>query len=77
VHQRGRDDHFLPHAFRELGHALVARVAEAEELEQLALSRSRGLRIEMMQAPDELEVFGGREAVVERGASPARSRCAS
>ncbi len=39
---------------------------EPEELEQLVAARVGGLAIEMVQAGDELEVFGGGEAVVER-----------
>ena len=66
VNERGRDEHLLPHALRELGHALLPRVAQAEELEQLVAARQRRLRIEMVQARDELEVLGRRETVVER-----------
>ena len=61
------DDDLLAHALRVLGHPLILRLAEPEQLEQLVAPGSRRLRLEMMQARDQLEILHGGQRIVDGG----------
>src|SRR5690606_18928311 len=66
VQQRGGDHHLLAHPLRVLGQAAVLDLAQAEQLEELAAPRRRRLRVQVVEARDEVQVLRRRQRVIER-----------